>query len=143
MRNPVGVFERKAGGWVSGRRMANQCGPLQAERIHETQDEFLAIGAAQILRRIGLAEARQVERDGANTLFAQGSDIATEHICRGTERTAMQHDGRHATTFSESAFCEGAFYEGAFYEGAFFEIARVETVDCNEAIIGFDNDIHW
>src|SRR4051812_38871236 len=110
--------------------MADQRGPLQSDRIHEAQDELLAIGAAYVLRWIGLAKAGQVERDGANTLSSQGRDVATEHICRGAERTAVQQDGRHAA----------AFFEGAFFE---IEIARVEAVDCYEAVTGFEGDIHW
>src|SRR5215510_10200939 len=58
MRHALRVLERDADRRSAGRRMADQCRALEAEDIHEAQDESVARRAAEIRCRIALAEAR-------------------------------------------------------------------------------------
>src|SRR5947208_1832521 len=79
-------------------------------------------GAAQVLGRIALAEAGQVDCDRADAGGAERLQVAAKHIGRGAERGAMQQDGRHAA--------------------ALFDIAGFAAIDRDESIIGSDDDVH-
>src|SRR3954452_1827388 len=102
--------------------MTDQSCLLQSKRIHEAEDDLIAIRAAEVLRRAALAEAGQVKRNGAHAIGPERAQIATKHVGRGTQRTAVQQDRRNAA--------------------ALFEVAKVETVDIDETIVGSDGDIH-
>src|SRR5215510_9083693 len=55
VRHPLRILQRNADRGTAGRRMADQRRALEAERIHEAQDEGIARRAGQIRRRIALA----------------------------------------------------------------------------------------
>src|SRR4051812_26165570 len=102
--------------------MADQGCLLQSKRIHEAEDDLVAIRAAEVLGRAALAEAGQVKRDGAHSIGSERAQIAAEHVGRGAERTAVQQDRGNAA--------------------ALLKVAKVETVDIDETIVGSDGDIH-
>ena len=102
--------------------MTDQGCLLQSERIHEAEDDLVAIRAAEVLRRAALAEAGQIERDGAHAVRSEHPQIAAEDVGRGAERTAVQEDRGNAA--------------------ALLDVAKLETVDVDETIIGSDGDVH-
>src|SRR5262245_56821438 len=114
VRHPLRILQRNADRGTAGRRMADQRRALEAERIHEAQDEGIARRAGQIWRRIALAEARQVDRDRPHAAGGECGEVAAKDIGRGAERAAMQQDRRHA--------------------GAVLEIPNIQAIDGDETI---------
>ena len=103
-------------------RMPDQRRLLEPQRIHEAENDLVAVRAAQILRRAALAEAGEIERDRPHAVRSEHPQIAAEDVGRGTERTAVQEDRGNAA--------------------ALLDVAKLETVDGDETIIGSDGDVH-
>ena len=83
---------------------------------------FLLVARAQVVGGVALAEAGQVEGDGADAACAERPQVAAEHVGRRAERGAVQQDRRHAA--------------------AFFEIADVQSIDRDEPVVAPHRDVH-
>lgn len=115
MRVAGGLLERELHGGIAGLGMADEGRALEAERVHEFRDEIAAIGGRVVLGRIGEAEARLVEGDGAQTRARERRQVADEHVGRGAERGAVQE--QHGVA------------------GALLDVARVEAIDRDEFVL--------
>ena len=122
VRHPVGILQRDPQRAIARGRMGDQGGPVEAERIHEAQNELLAVTGTEIVGGVALAEAGEVHGDGADAARAERLQVATEHVGRRSERATMQQDGGNAATR--------------------FEVTDGETVDLGETVVAADCDIH-
>ena len=115
MRVAGGLLERELHGGIAGLRMADEGGALEAERVHEFRDEVAAIGGRVVGGRVGEAEARLVEGDGAEARARERGEVADEHVGRGAERGAVQEQHGRAV--------------------ALLDVARVEAIDRDEFVL--------
>ena len=100
--------------------MADQRRSLEAEGVHEAEDEILA--QRSVVGLVALAEARQIDRDRPDAVGRERMQIAAKDVGGGAERAAMQQDRRYAA--------------------AFLEVADVEAIHLDEAIVGPYRDVH-
>ena len=86
--------------------MTDERRTVELERIHEREDEALAIGERMIRRILGVAKTRQVGRDDAQPVGGERREVARPDIGRGAKRCAVEEQHCGALALLEAAHPE-------------------------------------
>src|SRR6516164_3171285 len=98
--------------------MRDQSGLAETRSVDEFRNGIALLGRALFVGYVGEAEAGKIERNRAKSGLGKRTQVAHKHVCRATERCAMQKEHRGSRPR--------------------LDVAKFQAVDVYELVFQFD-----